>query len=58
MGQCVPLIERTYDVMLPSGRTAKVNVFDMNLALFCGGNSYVQLTDTSWIKAKYLQEVH
>jgi len=50
------LIDRTYDVLLPSGRYAKVNVFDMNLAMAaCGGDCYIQLEDTSWIKAKVLK---
>ncbi len=51
----IPVIERTYDVVLPSGRHGKVNCFDMNLATFCGGERYLQLEDTSWIKAKCLR---
>lgn len=56
MKYIIPLIDRTYDVILPSGRNAKVNVFDMNLAMMaCGGDCYIQLEDTSWIKAKMLK---
>ncbi len=48
----IPVIERIYEVILPSGQHGKVNVFDMNLATFC--DDYVQLEDTSWIKARLL----
>ena len=53
--QHIPLIEQTYVVILPSGRKAKLNCFDMNLAMFCGGDKYIQLEDTSWIKATSLK---
>ena len=46
------LIDRIKKVKLPNGKTKKVNVFDYNIAFWCDG--YVQLTDTSWIKARTL----
>ena len=52
-----PIIERTYRVILPSGRKAEINVFDMNLAMACGGQRYIQLEDMSWIQAKRLRIV-
>jgi hypothetical protein len=50
----IPPIERVYDVRLPNGDLAQINRFDLNLALAVGGDHYVQLTDTSWIKANRL----
>ena len=47
------LIDRTKKVRLPNGEVKRVNVFDYNLAVYADG--YVQLTDTSWIKARLLQ---
>ena len=55
--QETPLIERTYEVILPSGRHTRVNVFDMNLAIAINTDDYIQLEDTSWIKAKLLKVV-
>jgi hypothetical protein len=52
-----PLIDRNYDVILPSGCQGRVNVFDMNLAMACGGERYIQLEDTSWIQAKRLKVI-
>ena len=52
-----PLVERTYEVILPSRRHARVNVFDMNLAIAADSDGYIQLEDTSWIKAKALKIV-
>jgi len=49
------LIDRTKKVMLPNGKIKRVNIFDYNLAIWCG--SYVQLADSSWIKARTLQTV-
>ena len=49
------LIDRTKKVILPNGKIKKVNVFDYNLAYFC--NAYVQLIDTSWIKARSLTPI-
>jgi hypothetical protein len=45
-------IDRTKEVRLPNGKSKRVNVFDYNLAFWCDG--YVQLTDTSWLKARTL----
>lgn len=50
------LINRTKKVRLPYGIIKRVNIFDYNLALWA--DSYVQLTDTSWIKARSLKEVN
>ena len=47
------LIDRTYTVRLPNGKKAKVNRFDYNLKYTT--DSYVQLTDGSWNKARSLQ---
>jgi len=47
------LIDRTKKVELPNGKIKYVNIFDYNLAI-CA-NAYVQLTDTSWIKARSLK---
>jgi len=47
------LINRTKKMKLPNGKLKKVNVFDYNLAYY--SNGYVQLTDTSWIKARILK---
>jgi hypothetical protein len=57
MKEQIPLVERTYDVILPSGRQVRVNRFDMNLAMAFGGEKYIQLEDTSWIRAKFLKIV-
>jgi len=47
-------IDRTYNVTLPNGSADRVNIFDMNLAMCCGGESYIQLESKAWIKAKAL----
>ena len=47
------LIDRTRKVVLPNGKVKRVNVFDYNLAVWVDG--YVQLTDTSWNKARLLR---
>lgn len=53
--QGIPIVERTYKVRLPSGRTGEINRFDLNLRSFAGDlDSYIQLRDTSWIKARKL----
>jgi len=46
----VPLIHRTRKVRIPNGKIKRVNVFDFNLAH--ATDNYVQLTDTSWVKAR------
>lgn len=52
----VPLIERTYDVMLPNGKMEKVNVFDMNLKIVCGYlHKYIQLESGGWIRVGSLK---
>ena len=51
------LIENTYDIVLPSGRKGRVNVFDMNQAMACGGETYIELEDKSFIQAKYLKVI-
>ena len=45
-------IEKTYLVQIPNGETNEVNVFDLNLAIAGDPESYVQLADGGWIKAK------
>lgn len=49
----IPLIERTIPCRTPSGRRVSVNRFSYNLAMASGGG-YIQLTDTSWIRADAL----
>jgi len=49
------LINQTKKVILPNGTKKQVNIFDYNLA-FCA-DAYVQLTDTSWIKARSLKQL-
>lgn len=51
--QGIPTIEQTVRAFTPSGRAVEVNRFDFNLAY--ATNSYVQLTDGSWIKACVLK---
>lgn len=48
----IPMIEQTVKARTPSGRPVEVNRFDFNLA-FCT-DSYVQCTDSGWIKARIL----
>lgn len=49
-----PIIDRTYEVILPSGRYGRVNVFELNLILAANPKQCVQLQDGSWITARGL----
>lgn len=53
----VPMIERTVAVRIPNGKIRRVNRFDYNLAACVKSDRYIQLTDTSWIRASLLQHV-
>jgi len=46
-------IDRTKKVVLPNGKKKRVNIFDYNLAYIA--DTYVQLADSSWIKARSLK---
>lgn len=52
--QGVPLVQRTYKVAKPNGEVSEVNRFDFNLACSVAPNDYIQCSDTSWIRARYL----
>jgi len=48
------LIDREYTCRRRDGSQVRVNVFDLNLAVACGTDPYVQLADGSWIRPSYL----
>lgn len=53
--QGIPLIDRTFKVMKPNGKVTEVNCFDFNLASSVDPNTYVQCSDTSWIRCRNLR---
>ncbi len=46
----IPLVERTYKVRLPNGQITEVNRFDYNLAYCADRNTYIQCSNTGWIR--------
>ena len=50
----IPLIDRTYKVKRPNGDVAEVNRFDFNLAYCADRDTYIQCTDTGWIRIRNL----